>query len=131
MKYLIDTDIASYYLRGKDNLFDIFKSKGFSNIKLSIVTVAELEVLAHRNPSSRINFEAINGFAQVVEVLDVNQSAWKLFSATKASLLTEGRRRGDLDILQASLAITHGLVVITNNTRHYIDIVDSENWSEN
>jgi hypothetical protein len=36
MKYLIDTDIASYYLRGQHNLFDIFQEKVPSLIRLSV-----------------------------------------------------------------------------------------------
>jgi len=29
MKYLIDTDISSYYLRGRYNLFDVFEKKAY------------------------------------------------------------------------------------------------------
>ncbi|MBU1209018.1 MAG: hypothetical protein KKH04_19195 [Proteobacteria bacterium] len=55
MKYLIDTDIASYYLRGKHNLVEIFKNKGPSDLRLSIITVAQMQVLAYKNPHSKIN----------------------------------------------------------------------------
>ena len=58
MKYLVDTDIASYFLRGKYNLLNIFIQKGISDIRISAVSVAELEVLVHKNPASKINFSS-------------------------------------------------------------------------
>lgn len=131
MKYLIDTDIISYYLRGKYNLLTVFERKGFSNLKLSIITVAELEVLAHKSPHSKISFSTINTFAQEVGVLNVNQDTWKLYSKTKAEAMKKGNTVGDLDFLQASLAKQHNLIVVTNNIKHYTGIVEIENWSKN
>ncbi len=130
MKYLIDTDIASYYLRGKYNLVEIFKIKGPLNIKLSVVTVAQMEVLAYKNPHSKINLASIGNLARLLGVVDVDRNTWEIFSRTKAELDKIGKPRGDLDILQASIAKQHDLIVITHNTNHYEDIIEYEDWTK-
>jgi Predicted nucleic acid-binding protein, contains PIN domain len=130
MKYLIDTDIASYYLRGLFNLVDIFAEKGIDNLRISIVSVAELEVLAYKNPHSKINHLIINSFAQNIGILDINRETWQFFSLLKAETLSVGMKKGDIDILIASVAKQHGMILITNNTRHYENLVEVENWIE-
>jgi len=128
MTYLIDTDIASYYLRGKYNLIDVFEKKGYQNSRLSRITVAELEVLAYRNPASRINISAIKSFSHHIGILDIDEETWRIFSVTKASILKHGMKRGDLDILNASVAIQYEMIVVTNNISHYENLVKVENW---
>lgn len=128
MKYLLDTDICSYYLRGKYNLEEIFDRKGFRNLKLSIATVADLEVLAFRNPSSRINFSRIYALSQAVGVLNIERETWSIYSKLKADTLSRGAKKGDIDILIASLAKQHDMVVITNNVSHFEGLVSIENW---
>jgi len=129
MKYLIDTDIASYFLRGKYNLIKTFEKKDSSNLRLSIITIAQLEVLAYRNPYSKINLATIGNLVQRMGVLDIDRQTWKIFSQTKAETLKTGKTRGDLDILQASIAKQHDLIVVTHNTSHYQDIVGWEDWT--
>lgn len=128
MKYLLDTDIASYYLRGKFNLQEIFQKKGPEDIRLSRVTLAEMEVLAYKGPNPTINSLTIAELARWMGVLEVDVKTWQIFSRTKAELLSQGKPKGDLDILQAAVAKQHGLVVITHNTGHFQDLVDFEDW---
>ncbi len=87
--------------------------------------------MAHRSIYSEINFSTINTFAQKVEILNINQDTWKLFSETKAKGMKKGKPIGDLDFLQASLAKQHNLIVVTNNTKHFTGIIEIENWSKN
>ncbi len=131
MKYLVDTDIASYYLRGKYDLSNIFENKGIQNIRLSRITVAELEVLAHRNPQSKINFSTIFSLSNILGVLEVDKEAWRTYSNMKAETLNRGMKKGDIDILIASIARQFRMIVVTNNTSHYEALVEVENWIEN
>jgi len=130
MKYLIDTDIASYYLRGKYNLLEVFKNKGPLNLRLSVVTLAQMQVLAYKNPHSKINLSSIGNLARWLSLLDIDRNTWEIFSRTKAELDKRGKPRGDLDILQASIAKQHDLIVITHNTNHYEDIIECEDWTK-
>ena len=128
MKYLLDTDICSYYLRGKYNLKKVFERKGRANLRLSVVTQAELKVLAYKNPNSTINLSRISSLSQSLGLLDIDQGTWEIYSKMKADTQTRGRIRGDFDILNASIAKKYGLIVITNNISHYEDLVQLENW---
>lgn len=130
MKYLIDTDILSYYLRGKYNLVDVFGNKGFQNIRTSRVTIAELEVLAYKNPKSKVNLSSIQLLSQVVRILEVDRETWRIFSMTKAEISSKGVTRGDIDILIASTAKQYKMILVTNNTKHYDGLVVAENWLE-
>jgi len=129
MKYLIDTDIASYYLRGKYNLNKVFEEKLIVNLTLSIITVAELEVLAHKNPQSKINLLTITQLADLLGIINLNHETWQIFSATKAKTLSIGKPKGDFDLLQASIAKQNNLILVTHNLDHYKDIIDCEDWT--
>ncbi|MEK6775566.1 MAG: PIN domain-containing protein [bacterium] len=128
MKYLIDTDIASYYLRGKNNLLEVFYKKGVDNIRLSIVTVAELEVLAYKNPHSKINISSITFLSESLGIIEIDRNTWRLFSEMKATALFSGRVIGDFDILMAAIAKCHELILVTNNVSHYEGLITVENW---
>lgn len=130
MKYLIDTDITSYYLRGKYNLDEIFHRKGIHLLRISIITVAELEVLALKNPQSKINLSTIEAFSGMLGIVDANKETWELFSKMKAQTLSKGMSRGDFDILNAAIARQHKLILVTRNVTHYKDLVEVENWIE-
>lgn len=136
MKYLLDTDISSYYLRGRYNLDKAFDIKGTHNIAISIVTIAQMQVLAFKNLKSskkptRINFENIEEliFELKARVIDVDRETWAIFSETRAELELSGLAKGELDILQASIAKQHSLVVVTNNIKHFEGLVETENWT--
>ncbi len=129
MKYLIDTDIASYYLRGKYDLDKILEAKQIGSSTLSIITVAELEVLAHKNPQSKINLLTITQLADLLGILSLDHETWHIFSATKAKTLSIGKPKGDFDLLQASIAKQNNLILVTHNLDHYKDIIDCEDWT--
>lgn len=130
MKYLIDTDIASYYLRGKYNLVEVFKNKSPLNLRLSVITVAQMQVLAYKNPHSKINLSSIGNLARLLGVLDINRRTWEIFSVTKAGAEKIGKPKGDFDILQSLIAKQHGLIVVTHNTGHYEGIIQCEDWTK-
>jgi len=128
MKYLIDTDITSYFLRGKYDLLTKFEQKGVNHIRLSIVSVAEIKVLAYKHPQSVLTLSRIEKLAEQLGVVQVDVKTWDLFSRLKAEILQKGSPRGDFDILNAALARQHNLIVVTNNARHYQDLIETENW---
>lgn len=128
MRYLLDTDITSYFLRGKYNLDLKFEEKGIPSIRLSIVSVAEMKVLAYRHSQKSFTLSKIERLAEQLGVVKVDCETWEFFSKMKAQTLQKGSRRGDFDILNAALARQHNLIMVTNNVRHYQDIVETENW---
>ena len=67
--------------------------------------------------------------ARALVYVELNDPIWSMFSATKGRLLDIGRPVGDFDILQASVAMTQDLTLVTNNEAHYRAMdVRLENW---
>lgn len=137
MRYLLDTDIASDYLRGKYYLQNKFIEKGTDTIRLSSVTIAEMLVVAHRNPASKLNFNSIREMGRQYGVISPNEETWDNYSKIKADFhdwIKETQAKGikepgDLDILIASIAKQYNLVVVTANTEHFENISALlENW---
>jgi len=90
-----------------------------------------LEVLAHRNPSSKINLSTIHFLSQNLGVLEVNRKTWRFFSMVKAETLNSGMKKGDIDILIASIVKQYKMILVTNNTSHFKDLIKVENWIDN
>ncbi len=127
--YLLDTDICSYFLRGRYRLQEKFEQVGPAALYVSRITIAELLVLAHKNPESRINQERIEELARTLVFVELDDPAWVMFSLTKARLQRAGRPVGDFDILQASIAMVRDLTLVTNNEDHYRAMdIRVENW---
>ena len=127
MAYLLDTDIASYFLRGLHGLRARVREVGEDQIHLSDVTQAELLVLAWRATSSRVTHGSVAGLARACAVRPVGRAAWDLFPELKARLLSRGRPpgpQGNFDVLQACVALADGLTLVTHNLRHYTPITE-------
>lgn len=54
-------------------------------------------------------------------ILRTDEATWRAFGELKASLRAIGRMQDALDIVIAATALTHGLTLITRNTRHFED----------
>ena len=128
--YLLDTDTCSYFLRGRYGLEERCEAVGPSAPHISRVTVAELLVLAHKSPSSRVNRARVEELARTIVFVELDEPAWDMFSVMKVRLQSAGHPVGDFDILLASIATTRGLIVVTNNERHFRPTgVRIENWA--
>jgi predicted nucleic acid-binding protein len=53
------------------------------------------------------------------------------FGQLKANLSKNGKIIADMDLLIASTAITHNLILVTNNEKHFqkIEELEVENWA--
>lgn len=69
--YLLDTDICSYFLRGRYGLDAKFERAGIARLHVSRITIAELLVLAHKNPEGRINQEKIEELARTLVFVEL------------------------------------------------------------
>ena len=71
---------------------------------------------------AQVGVEAIS-----VSILTVGEL---YFGKLKAALRRDGKPIGDVDLLIAGVAASHGLKVVTNNTEHFERIADIslENW---
>jgi len=120
MKYLLDTDICSYIIRKRPkSVIDKFKSIPLGDIGISVITVCEFEsgIPGSSNPEKlRI---AIDTFLSPFSIVEYHQSDAQAFGKVDHYLQSKGIPIGDMDTLIASQALSRGLILITNNVKHY------------
>jgi len=129
-KYLIDTNIAIYYMKGKFALNKKFDLVSTDNCFISEITLAELKFGVENSEKPDINRKALEDFLTAIYVLPIFHSL-DLYAKEKARLRKAGTTIDDFDLLIGVTSIMHGLTMVTNNTDHFkrINGIDLENWT--
>ncbi len=130
---LVDTDIVSYFLRGNGKVFINFQEylRNHEFITISIITY--YEVLSGLNFKNAVNqLEVFERFCKNVRILNLSEESIKISARIYSEQRKSGQVVDDIDILIAGIALANGLVLVTNNVRHFGKIVDLtvENWNE-
>jgi len=127
-KYLLDTNIISYYLKGIENL----KEKITGNIdSLSISIISYYEIISGLqsiDANKRIN--EFDKFCKLIDIINLDKPGILASCKIYASLKKTGRLIDDMDILIAGIALSNNLVMVTDNTDHFERIagLKVENW---
>jgi tRNA(fMet)-specific endonuclease VapC len=132
MTYLWDTDTCIYHLNGNSKVKQKVRSVGAKSIYTTIVTIAELKFGAFNSTRVEANLKRIEELQQKITVLsDFNEAIATVFAENKSTLKQQGITIGDFDLLIASFALHHNMVVVTNNTSHFQPVPNLrlENWS--
>lgn len=132
MKYLLDTDICIYWLKGKTTVKTKVEQVDWSDIAICVITATELYFGAYNPNKVEQNLKTAENFIQSITVLPLSNDTLKKFGQLKAQLRKVGTPVADFDLLIASVAISENLTLVTNNTRHYQRITDLnlDNWTE-
>jgi tRNA(fMet)-specific endonuclease VapC len=128
-KYLLDTNICIFFLRGKFHLNEKFKSIGLENCCISEITLAELKYGAECSSKVNENNKMIDAFAKEIQVIPII-SALDIYAKEKARLKKQGVIIDDFDLLIGSTAISSNMIMVTDNEKHLkrLSKVKIENW---
>jgi len=128
-RYLLDADTVSYALRGQGQVAARILQHPPSDLCISSITLAELGFGAESKRSQKLR-RAIRSFVNDVAVVPFDELAAERFAVAAAGLAKEGTPIGVLDTLVAAQALSLGLTVVTNNTRHFgrVPGLKFENW---
>jgi tRNA(fMet)-specific endonuclease VapC len=128
-EYMLDTDTVSDALRGRGRVAARLLERRPSQLCISSIALAELRFGAEARHSERLH-RLIGTFIGSVEVLAFDQRAADRFGAVATSLARRGAPIGTLDTLMAAHALSLGLTLVTNNTRHFSRVagLNTENW---
>ena len=129
-KYLIDTNIAIFYMKGKFDLEAKFNRVTADNCYISEMTLAELKFGVEKSEKPEKNKKALNNFLTGVQILPIFHSL-DLYAKEKARLQKAGTPVDDFDLLIGVTSVTHKLTMVTNNTNHFkrISGIKLENWT--
>ena len=132
MKYLLDTNIIIFWLKGRYNIADKIAEIGANNCYISEVTAAELWFGVECSDPSILD-EKRNRLANLLTFLQVIPFgvAIKLYSREKARLRILGEIIPDFDLLIGATAVEQDMIMVTNNTRHLAKIkgIRLEDWT--
>ncbi len=131
-EYILDTDTCIYWLKGKEEIRRKVEQVGVDHGKIRIITLAELRYGAYYSQHVKENLRNIDNFLGKVEVLPLNEEAADLFGKIKTDLRRSGQMIEDFDILIASITLTYGGILVTNNVDHFKKIggLNYESWLE-
>lgn len=130
MKYILDTDICIYWLKGRQSVKEKMLTIDASEIVISVITVAELYFGAYNSSKINQNIAIAEKFIQSLSIIGLSNDSLRKFGEIKADLRQRGTPVADFDLLIASIALTEDLILVSNNTRHYsrINNLKLENW---
>jgi tRNA(fMet)-specific endonuclease VapC len=116
MKYLLDTNVCVVYLRGKNPLVRTrFASHPPADLCVCSVVVAELCYGAAHSSSPASEQAKVDGFLSAYRSLPFDDTPARRYGVLRAGLATAGTLIADLDLAIASIALEHGLAVVTHN----------------
>lgn len=130
LKYLLDTNIVIYVLKRRPKeVLDIFNANA-SRMAISSITLSELMYGAEKSLNTDKNLEAVEEFVSHLEVLPYDAKASQHYGQIKAALEKKGQIIGENDINIAAHAISHGLILVSNNVREFkrVPNLALENW---
>jgi tRNA(fMet)-specific endonuclease VapC len=130
LKYLLDTNIVIYVLKRRPKeVLEIFNANA-SRMAISSITLSELIYGAEKSLNTYKNLEAVEEFVSHLEVLPYDAKASQHYGQIKAALEKKGQIIGENDIHIAAHAISHGLILVSNNVREFkrVPNLALENW---
>lgn len=131
MKFLLDTNIFIYWLKGKQSVEAKILEVGLPNISMSFISACELFYGANKSHKIQENLKVIQELLENVTVINSEEAICRVFGELKASQELAGKRIDDADLLLAACAIGKKLILVTNNEKHFKNLkgLKVENWS--
>ena len=101
-----------------------------ADIKLSSITVAELFFGAEKSMAKKKNWAIVQSFTGTFEQIPFDTICCQNYAKIRAKLEKAGEPIGPMDLLIASISITHNLKLVTNNVNKFkrIKSLNLENW---
>jgi tRNA(fMet)-specific endonuclease VapC len=133
MRYLLDTNIIIFWLKGRYNIGEKIRDVGANNCYVSEVTVAELRFGVECSDASLLaeKRRRLEFFLKHLQIIPFS-IAIEQYAKEKARLRSKGEIISDFDLLIGATAIQKNLICVTNNTKHLSRIknIILEDWTQ-
>jgi predicted nucleic acid-binding protein len=129
--YLLDTDTIIFSLKGHDSVEKNLRKHFHDPIKISVITLMELYYGAYKSQKMESNLAKIKTLENSLEIITLGKESVEIFGIYKANLEKAGTPLDDFDLILASCALAHNLVLVTNNVKHFkkIEGLKLTNWT--
>ena len=133
MLHMLDTDTASYLIKGKSPAIEArLAALVPSTVCVSVMTRAELQYGLKRVSADHRLHLAVRQFLKIVRIVPWDADAADWYAEIRHQLVSTGQPIGEMDMMIAAHALSAGAVLVTNNSRHYARIeapLILENWA--
>jgi tRNA(fMet)-specific endonuclease VapC len=129
-KYLLDTNICIYFIKGQYDLDKKIAKVGEQNCFISEMTVAELKYGIENSKTVETMREIVELFITKFGIVPIYNSL-DIYAKEKAKLRKQGLMIDDFDILIGATAVANDMIMVTNNVAHLnrIENISIENWT--
>jgi tRNA(fMet)-specific endonuclease VapC len=130
-KYLLDTNICVYFLKGLYGLDRKIGSVETENCYISEITIAELKFGAENSEHREKKTLVVDSFVDKFTIIPIFNSL-DIYAREKTRLRRMGIPIDDFDLLIGSTAISNNLILVTRNVSHFEMLagIEIENWIE-
>ena len=132
LRFLLDTNIASYYLRRSSAGLEARVSQGLlqQTVAISVLTHAELRFGQTGMAADDRRRSLIDHFLLQLPDLPWTHQAADRYGALKEVHRRNGTPMGEIDTQIAAHALAEGLTLVTHNTRHFDQVpgLHLEDW---
>jgi tRNA(fMet)-specific endonuclease VapC len=129
--YLLDTNTCIYIInRHPQNIVNKVALHSPRDIKISAVSVAEMEYGASKSSYREKNRNALKNFLSSFEIIPFDTKDAEIYGIIRAELERKGEPIGPYDMQLAAQALGRNYIFITNNTKEFdrIKNLKLENW---
>ena len=129
--YLLDTNICIYIINKKPgSVIKKFENLDPDEIKISTITVAELEYGVSKSNKRDQNRIALRNFLSPFEIITFDIKDAEIFGIIRNDLENQGEPIGPYDMQLTAQALARDLILVTNNTDEFnrIKKLKLENW---
>lgn len=129
-KFILDTDICIYWLKGNENIERNIIKHGLENIFITVITECELFYGAFKSIKKDKNLAVLEELKKKIRTLHTTEGVSYNYGKAKSELEVRGQTLDDADLLIASIAMTNNTILVTNNTEHFkrIQGLKITNW---
>ncbi len=131
MKYLLDTCTISHFVKGHPHISQQLRATPPELISLSSVSVMEIEYGLKLHPARAKELNVvIEALLNEIHILNFGERDAKIAATLRAELKKAGTPIGFYDLLIASQALSHGLILVTQNTKEFerVPTLILEDW---
>ncbi|GAB4301005.1 MAG: tRNA(fMet)-specific endonuclease VapC [Oscillatoriaceae cyanobacterium] len=132
MKYLLDTNVCIKYLNENLTIRRKLESTDLEEIAICSVIKLELFYGAMRSDNPDLVWQKVKRFLEVFVSLPLDDIAALNAGRIRAQLANAGTPIGYNDLLIASIALSHNLILVTHNTKEFVRVegLKIEDWEE-
>jgi len=129
--YLLDTNICIYIINKRpEQVVKRIKTLKPTQIKLSSISLGELEYGVSKSKNRDQNRHALMDFVSAFDIVDFDDNDAEIYGLIRADLEKKGQIIGPYDMQIAAQAMTRDLILVTNNIDEFSRIMKLklENW---